>query len=280
MAMKRGSLNWLAALVLPGLVAAANAQVPGVDRVTVPFSDPSRPGTVKVNLLSGGIAIKGYAGKEVLVEAKTRDENKLVERRADVAGMKRIPNLSSGLTVEEEENVISVNTGMLDRPVDITLQVPNRTTLKLKTVNGGDITVDQVQGEIEVNNINGAVTLNQVSGSVIAHAFNGAVKVTLASIDPGKSMSFTSFNGDIDVSFPPGVKANVVMKTDQGEIYSDFEVQLDLSAAKPAIEGTQGKGGKYKIKIDRAMRGSIGGGGPEMQFKTFNGNIYIRKSAK
>jgi hypothetical protein len=33
----------------------------------------------------------------------------------------------------------------------------------------------------------------------------------------------------------------------------------------------------YKVRIDRAMYGAINGGGPEMQFVTYNGNILIHK---
>jgi DUF4097 and DUF4098 domain-containing protein YvlB len=194
--------------------------------------------------------------------------------------MKRIPNLSTGLSVEEDANVITIGTSSMNRAVDISLQVPARTSLHLKTVNDGDIKVEQVQGEIEVNDINGAVTLTQVSGSVVAHALNGNVKVTLSAVEPNKPMSFSSLNGDIDVSFPADFKANASMKTDNGEIYSDFDIKIDTTAVQPLAEQTSGKGGKFKIKIDKTTKGTINGGGPEMQFKTFNGNIYIRKTTK
>jgi DUF4097 and DUF4098 domain-containing protein YvlB len=87
-------------------------------------------------------------------------------------------------------------------------------------------------------------------------------------------------NGKIDVAFPPSLKANLVMRTDNGEIFSDFDVQLQANASKPTVEDTRGKGGKYKIKLDKAVYGTINGGGPEIQFKGFNGDIYIRKSGK
>ncbi len=276
--MKKRSLAIAVVLVLIGLTAAAGAQTPGEDRVTVPFSDPSRPGTVKVNLLSGGITVKSYSGKEVVIQAKAREEKESRRHAAESAGMKRITNTTTGLTVDEEENVVSIGTGLSSRAVDINIQVPTRTGLKLKTVNDGDIIVEQVQGEIEVQDINGGVTLTQVSGSVIAHALNGNVKVTLAAVAPDKPMSFSSLNGDIDVTFPPGLKANVVMKTDNGEVFSDFDVQMNPSAAKPVTEDAKGKGGKYHLRLDRNMYGTINGGGPEIQFKTMNGNIYIRKS--
>jgi DUF4097 and DUF4098 domain-containing protein YvlB len=271
----------MAMMLFSGVAATALAQAPPSDVVKVPLTDPSRTATVKVKMISGGISVKGYNGKEVVVEAKSRDEERSSHKNApQAAGMKRIPNLSSGLSIEEEDNVVSVGTGLTSRPIDIYVQVPARANLVLKTLNDGDIVVEQVQGEIEVDDLNGAVTLTRVSGSVVAHSLNGNVKATIAAVEPDKPMSFTSLNGDIDVTLPPEVKGNAVMKTDNGEIYSDFDVKIDYSTAKPTVEGSTGKGGKFKVKLDHTMRGAINGGGPELQFKTFNGNIYIRKSAK
>jgi len=271
----------LAAVFLVALTTGYS-QESRTDRVTVPFSDPSRPGTVKVGLLNGAITVKSYAGNEVIVEAKTRaeeSESKRERSRPETAGLKRITNTSTGLDIEEENNEITVKASSMSRTVDLTLQVPVHTSLKLKSVNDGDIRVDQVQGEIEVNAINGGVALTQVSGSVVAHALNGDVKVTMAAVEPNKPMSFTSMNGDIDVSFPPAVKAAVVMKSDQGEIYSDFEIKIDSSSPKTTTEGDSAKG-KYKLKFDSTIRGTLNGGGPEMQFKTFNGDIFIRRASK
>ncbi len=278
--LKRRIVTYAVWLALP---ATAFSQTPVTDHIMVPFSDPSRPGTVKVNLISGSVAVKGYAGKEVIVDTKARDEEQ-GQRRAqppgpEAAGMKRLTNPSAGLTVEEESNVISIVPGPPMRPVDITIQVPSRTTLRLKTITG-EIKVDQVQGEFEVSNINGGVTMTQVSGSVVAHALNGLVKVVLAAVEANKPMSFSSLNGNIDVTFPPDLKANLSMKSDNGEIYTDFDIKIDSKAAQPVVEDERGKGGKYRIKMDRTTRGTINGGGPEIQFKTFNGNIYIRKAAK
>lgn len=279
--MKKGNLYYFAGLALMLSGALCFAQESNADKATVPFSDASRPGTVKVGLISGSITVKGYAGKEVIVEAQGRAESHSRDRsRAEAEGLKRIPNTASGLKIEEENNMITVGTSSVNKPVDVTLQVPFHTSLKLKTINNGNIQVEQVEGEIEVNNINGSVTLTNVSGSVVAHALNGNVVVSLTKVDPAKSMSFSSLNGNIDVTFPADAKANVAMKSDQGEIYSDFDIRMDQSAHKPVVEDARGKGGAYRFRMDRTMYGTINGGGPEMQFKTFNGSIYIRKKAK
>ncbi len=156
------------------------------------------------------------------------------------------------------------------------MQAPLATSLKLRALNQGDIVVERVQGEVDANNLNGAVTLKNISGAVVAHALNKNVTVTFDRVSPDKAMSFSSMNGDIDVTMPADVKATLRMKSENGDIYSDFDIKLDSSARKPMVEDAKGKG-KYAVKFDRAMVGTINGGGPEFQLTTFNGRIYIRK---
>src|SRR5437762_4189565 len=117
--------------------AVAFGQDVPADRVSVPFRDPSRPGMVKVNLMNGGISVNGYDGKEVVVEARLRGV-KTSNKKASGGkseGLKRIEIATTGLTVEEEDNVVSVSTGSMGRTVDLSLQVPAATSLKLGCVN-------------------------------------------------------------------------------------------------------------------------------------------------
>src|SRR5712671_3365697 len=55
------------------MLTGALAQDIPADRVSVPLRDPSRPGLVKVNLMTGGIVVKGYDGKEIVIEARLRE---------------------------------------------------------------------------------------------------------------------------------------------------------------------------------------------------------------
>jgi hypothetical protein len=144
-------------------------------------------------------------------------------------------------------------------------------------VNAGDIVVTGVDGELDVNDVNGSVTLNNVSGSAVAHALNGRLLATFSRVNPQKAMAFSSLNGDIDVTFPADLKANLSLKSDRGEIFSDFDVQVQASAPQQIVEDGRGHGGKYLVKIDKAVHATINGGGPELQFTNFNGGIYIRK---
>jgi hypothetical protein len=62
------------------------------------FSDPSRPHTLKVHLINGGITVKGYEGRTLVSNAGRQSgehERRHVPRGAE--GMKRIDNVAMGL---------------------------------------------------------------------------------------------------------------------------------------------------------------------------------------
>src|SRR5215469_3686511 len=211
-------------VALSAAPAPAQAQEQsGPDRVPVTLTDPSRPALVKASLVNGGITVKAYDGKEVIVEARARTRER-ESSRSESNGMKRIVVSSTGLSVEAENNEVHVSTDSFARPIDLTITVPVHTSLKLSPVNDGSIVLTGVDGELDINDVNVSVTLNNVSLSAVAHALNGRVLVTFTRINP-KPMAFSSLNGDIDVTFPADLKANLTLKSDRGEIFSDFDVQ-------------------------------------------------------
>jgi hypothetical protein len=251
---------------------------PAAEKISVPLTDPGRPVFLNVGLISGGIAVKGYPGKEVIVEATRKQEEDEDRHEEKTAGkMKLIPNTSMGLTAEEEDNTVSVSTGLrgISYSIDLVIQVPAACSMKLSTVNGGDIQVENVNGDLEVNNTNGSITLKQIAGSAVAQTVNGEVRVEFTRVNADKAMSFSSLNGDIDVTFPASLKATVQLKSEQGEIYSDFDVQMQKTDAR--VDKSEKGKGKYRVTVEKAMRGTINGGGQEIQFNNFNGSIYIRK---
>ena len=245
------------------------------EQITVPFSDPSRPGRVVADILMGGIRVEGYDGAEVVIEAAGQDSESRQETPPRARGLTRIPNVSTGLEVEERNNVITIEIGAMSRITNLRIRVPFDTSLNLDTVTGGDIVVSDVRGEIEVDNTNGAVRLTNIGGSVVANALNGEVVVTFTNVTPDTPMSFSTLNGEIDVTLPANINATIKMKTDNGEIYSDFEIELQSGGTQEIVD--ESRGDRFRIRIDKTITGNINGGGPEFQLTTFNGNIYIRK---
>ena len=281
---------------------ADNAQESQADHTVVNFSNPAKPGTLEVDLSEGSITIRGYAGKEVIIDARWRErllkkeeemppeagvepeektEEEIAREKAQAEkakGMKMLQVESAGLTVEEEGNVISVNAEQGRRALDLLIQVPYSTSLRLSCRDDvGGITVDGVSGEIEVNTSDGPIILTNVSGPVVADSSDGEIKATFGKVTPGKPMSFSAMDGDIDITLPFDVKASLKMKTEEGKIFTDFDVQLTPSQQKKE-EDERKDGGSYRVSFEKVTLGLINGGGVEIQLTAYEGNIYVRKA--
>jgi DUF4097 and DUF4098 domain-containing protein YvlB len=260
------------AIISAGLLAAQDAG----EKVNVPLHDPYRPPRIHAQLLLGSINVRGAEIKDVEVETHSSGDHERHEQHPpSTEGMKRLTFPEAGLDVSEDDNVVNIKTASWHTPVDLVITVPRHSSLDLKSISNGDIHVEHVDGEIDADDMNGRIVLRNVSGSVVAHSLNGEVLATFDRVEPSKPMSFSTLNGNIDVTLPDDVKADVRMKTDNGDIYSDFDVKLE--SGEHRAREVQREHGEYHVRFDRTLRGTINGGGPEYQFTSFNGQIYIRK---
>lgn len=289
--------KWLHIPLLAALVAGGGAlgqsQTPAPatnDKITVPLSDPSKPGTLKVRLLSGDMTIRVGSGRDIVINAATRggdrpDSNRN-RRQQESNGLRRLTQ-PPGLSAEEEDNLVSVQSRSFDDP-RLDIEVPAKTNLQLNLVNGGAIRVERVEGEIEVNNVNGDVTLTDVAGTVLAHSVNGKVVATVRQSDGQKPMAFTSMNGDVDVTLPASIRGSLKLRSDQGDVYSDFDI---TPSAAPSTSGssqrnrtdrsdrrnTRSRSNRFSAQIGGAVYGTVNGGGADIELRTFNGEVYLRK---
>jgi len=205
------------------------AQEKAADKATVPFSNPSEPGLVKVGLQHGSITVTGYNGKEVMVEARVREklvQEEEIERNEKAKGLKLVQVDTTGLRVMEDENVMRISVSSFKQTVDLTIRVPSSASLSISAYDKGDVVVENVNGEIEVSNHRGSINLAGISNAVVAHTFDGEIKAVFKKVSPDLPMSFTSWQGDIDVTLPSSTKANLKMKSYRGEVYTDFDLQI------------------------------------------------------
>jgi DUF4097 and DUF4098 domain-containing protein YvlB len=270
---------------LPQLPQPPQAGDSATQRVTMAFSDPAKPGTVEVDVVTGNITIRGTSRRDVQIEAHATPGRPAPRRRADdeppPPGLRRLTQ-NSPFNVEEDRNTISIDVDSPVRGMDFTIEVPLRTNLAIETVSGS-ITVEGVEGELEVEAVNGPVTLTNVGGSVVAHSVNGKVTATVTRAAPQQPMAFTSLNGAVDVTLPAAIKANLKLRSDQGDVYTDFDLQLRQESSNsnpnpnPRVDRSR-NGGRDVVDIDNAIYGSVNGGGPDFEMRTFNGNVYVRKA--
>ncbi len=310
----------LAAVLALTAPLMAQTQESAPDRVTVPLSQPGRPARIEASVMRGSITVKGYQGKDVLVEARVREksltkatglvtgfdsyrdiianrtrpvvvptpslnwrvlgvapgEKSDEEKEKKSAGMKKISGIAAtGLVVEEENNSVYISTQSWKYATDLVIQVPSGSSLELGSTSDGEIIVENVSGEIEVNNSNGPVVLRNVAGTAVIHAVNGDIEVSLNRIGD-KPMSLSTMSGDVDITLPADVKASLKMKTQTGEVYSDFDIALTRAPQKVEDSG-KSEPGKFRISFESAIYGNINGGGAEISLNTYSGDIYVRK---
>ncbi|HWC95518.1 MAG TPA: DUF4097 family beta strand repeat-containing protein [Candidatus Sulfopaludibacter sp.] len=262
-------------LALAGMTLAvcalAGAQDTG-NRVVVPGRNGSHARMLEASVISGEIIVKTGSGNDVIVEVNG-DKTPPRPSANTPPGMHRIDiPFNAPLRVEEGPDAIHVSLTPRAGGDTLTITVPANISLKLNATHG-DVKVDGVRGEIDAASTHGDITLTNVSGTVVANTMHGSLKVSMNQVDQSKPLSFTTMSGEIDVTLPADVKANVKLRALRGEIWSDFDVKLTGSA--PITRGTSG-GGRL-IMIDRTMNGTINGGGVDATFYTVNGKIMIHK---
>ena len=238
--------------------------------VNVPLSNPGQRGTLDLYTHHGKVEVVGYDGQEVVITISShiKDDDK---QKSSRAGLKVIPNIAPDLEITEDDNLVEVDTDN-NSNADYFVKVPKNFDLNLGAHHGGDIKVEGVNGTIELNTHHGGIEFVNVGGSVVADTHHGAIVGSFATVDQNKSMAFSTWHGDVDVTFPSSFNSSVKLKSTKGNIYTDFDMTTSLQEPKT----TKDRDGT-KIKIGGWMFGQIGNGGPELMFSTYSGDVIIRK---
>ncbi|WP_424962558.1 DUF4097 family beta strand repeat-containing protein [Ekhidna sp.] len=252
------------------------------ERLAIPLSSPDKKGKLEVSLVRGDIMVESYNGKEVIIEAEAStgskdgdcascDDDDDGDRRSAPAGMKRIASSPIELSASENNNRVEVETNSWKKPINLTIRVPANFDLEVSTVHG-QVDVTGVSGIHEISAVHGPLTLKDMSGSIVSNTVHGDIIVNFLKVTPNEPMSFVTLHGNVDVTFPGNIKATAKMRSDRGEIYTDYDMTVDRS--KPEVKSDDGK---YKVSINSWVYGDINGGGPEYTFKNMHGDIIIRK---
>ncbi len=232
------------AMAGPGLRAADAPAAPAESIATtssgaptqLKFSDPSKPGTVRLKLTWGDVTVTGADTQEVTVVANIKNKQ-APEQRSD--GLRRLDSEVT-YTASEKDNVITIELAgdahFAAAGTRLTLTVPRNTSVVVKNSFGGNATVKDITGDVEVHSLNGEVRLEQINGSALVETMNGEINASFAKVAEGRPLSFTSMNGEINVRIPADTKANVRLRTQNGAVYTDF----DEKALVTRTESTRG----------------------------------------
>jgi hypothetical protein len=271
--MERSCGRLLVLAVLGLLPASAAEQKETTEKVF----HAAAGGRLTIENVIGPISVTAAPGPDVRVtivktiEARTAEEVAQAQREVTLEAAQEGANVRLHVKFPNDGCREDGNERHYTVRYEFRVQAPAGMSLKLSTVNDGDVTVHGAFGDFVVNNVNGSIEMADIAGSGEAHTVNGKVRVDFAK-NPTGPTSFKSINGELRVSFQPGLSADVQLKTFNGEAWTDFDTATLPSA------GGHWTGKRYSR--DRSTGIRIGSGGPAINFDAFNGNIYILNGGK
>ena len=278
------------ALIATRMASAALLAFAGVARAdvvdtreldeTIPVT-AGQPLVVIVKNISGPIRVTGHDGNAVEMHATETVRGDL---QADIerarAEMRLLTETEPGRVAfrvrrtDEERDGRGWGRGWDGYSIeyDIEVRVPRGATIEVSTVNDGDVTDEDVNGEFRLNNVNGGVRLVRAGGAGSVQTVNGDVDASFARA-PAEATSFKTVNGELDVTFPASMSAELAFHTLHGDVFTDFDVES--VSAPPDVRRDRGR---YVLNTNRNSAFRVGAGGERHSFNTVNGDILVRKA--
>lgn len=257
------------ALLLASLAAPSLAQQSQV--IDVPLSRPGEPIYLEIGIQSAHIEVIGEDREDASFEVTVADGHRKI---VTPSGTQSLKGGGYSLEVEEDDNEISFDMDWRVNKVRVIARVPRKADVELQTINDGEIIVSNLIGNLELYNTNGPITATNITGSVIAESVNDDIKIGFAGLDPDNASSMESINGSLELGITDGEGVTVQLDTSRGEIYSDFEVEVQPN--QPVVEREDDEDG-VSIFIESVIVAEINGGGPTIRMKTLHGDLNIRK---
>lgn len=222
----------------------------------IKFSDPAKPGVLKVAIASGDVQIRGTDAAEITVQSDLKPD-KPAERPDGL----RVLTSSSSYSLTEKNNVAVLSYGVdswSGNGGSFVIAVPRATSVIVSCTYGGDVSVADLSGSIEVKGLNGEVNLDNISGAAAVETLNGEIKASVRELAAGQPLSLVSINGEVTLCLPAAAKANVRLRTHNGSILTDF----DDKALVTKTESIRTAGGRIRVHT-RAPRAA--GSGEEVR---------------
>ena len=202
---------------------------------------------------NGGVSFYGWDKNEVLVRA-------LIQTHADSKADAQA--LAKDIKIEIDGDRVRADGPASRRyanwSVSYEVWVPRKTNLEADTHNGG-ISVDNVEGRMELHAVNGGISLRGAAGDVRAETTNGGVTAFLDGNSwKGEGLDLETTNGGVSLEIPKGYNARLETGTVNGGMNIDFPI---------TVQGFIGK----------RITTTLGQGGPRVRATTTNGGVRIRE---
>jgi hypothetical protein len=157
---------------------------------------------------------------------------------------------------------------------ELMIRAPRDARIRVCTIRGS-VQIDGMVADFDVSTVRGDVTMTGLEGSGRMTTVSGTVTASFARA-PRDATGFRTINGEVVVTLPPDLTADLRMKSMRGDLFTDFDAD---AVAEPTAQGERGNG-RYRYRSGGYSRYRIGKGGPELSFDTLNGDVRVLRAAR
>jgi DUF4097 and DUF4098 domain-containing protein YvlB len=205
---------------------------------------------VSIHNLSGDVSVVAGSGNSVeIVGIKHGSRRYYDEVTLEIVETPRgitVCSIFKEADMECTERGLRVHDGDSDNDVDIDIQVrlPKSMVVDAHSVSG-DVTVSAAEGDVRGSSVSGDVKMDHLRASAVkASSVSGDVSVGIDALAGDGALSFNSVSGDVTVTLPAGLDADVTMRSVSGTLDTDFPLTLNGRMDRHALEARIGKGGR------------------------------------
>ncbi|MBK9487757.1 MAG: hypothetical protein IPO07_02400 [Haliscomenobacter sp.] len=177
-------------------------------------------------------------------------------------------NTGIGLEIKEAGGVMTVKKASYHE-AKYKIKIPNNADVKVEIMdwNKSDLDIKDISGELEIIGKSSDIKLTNVTGPIVSNTVNGNTEVIFTKVNQSKPCHISTINGFVDVTMPADTKAKLSMSTFHGDMYSDLDIKFATNEKSDGLK-----------QLTRNVSGAtINGGGVEMNIKSINGDLYLRK---
>ena len=222
---------------------------------------------VTLEIDAGDVKIDGYNGDEVIIQASGYEAPPERAKGLKALYNSAVDNSGIGLAVTPSSSGLRIEKATR-KQIKYTIRLPRKVAILYHQTNWqqSNLTISNMDGDLELRTNNGGIDLINVTGPVVANSTNGEIKIVYASLSQEKPSAISTINGPVDITLPTSAKANMKLRSIHGEMYTDFDLGVKSQ-----------KDGLAKVGGGNNIDGTTNGGGVEIELRTINSNIYIRK---
>jgi len=223
------------------------------------FAAKSNDGWITV---TGGETTDCNVTATIIARADSDEKARTIAEKTKV----KLEQFGSKLTVKLEKPIL-----MMNQSVDVQLEAMVLKDCDVELItDDGNITIENVNGKIDIQTDDGAVRLSRVVGNIKVRSDDGSTRVedvtgdvniqsddgritVVYAEDAGSvcNVSLVTDDAAIDFTAPANFSADVEVITDDGSINTDLPIKVTGKLGKSGIRGTIGTGeGKLYIKTD------------------------------